>query len=452
MAGGVRVSVAFADDWDVVSPTWTDLTALSGCRVRSWSIDRGRPDELSKTGTGTATLRIVDRAGLFDPTNGSSAYFGLVLPDRQALIELHNPVLDDWHTVFRGFVEDWSFVLDPTRQFLEMQVDLVDGFAVLNDYELMPGVDGDTPPAGSEGNVFYEDTAVSVKDRLDAILADAGWPVGAPTAGLSVTFTGNVTMVDTTYAPGTSALAALFDAADAEFPGVANLYMSRDGVLTFHGRQARFRPDVAAYGINRRDVGDPSVTDLDDTICPVHELGFTMGKGTLFNSVLAYPQATAPGVAVTETEIAGQLVEYGASITAHGKKGLSFTDLLTLEGIATSNGALAETLLFATYYADNYHDPLVRINRMVFKTRRASARLAGPLWKMLTRVEISDLLTLTTAHPGGGGFDEAEFYVEGIHYDCRPGDGTIPIVTLTLDVSSAALFSSNPFDEDPDPE
>lgn len=444
--GGVRVKIAFASTWDDTTPTFVDITALTGCRVRSFSIDRGRPDEFAKTGTGTASLRMIDRDGLFDPTNGFSPYFGLVLPDKQATIELHNPVLDEWKTIFTGFTEDWSFVLDVTESFFEVQVDLVDGFAILNDYELTPGVDGDTPPAGSEGRVFYEDTAGSVGDRITAIDADVGWP-----SAWSETFTGNVRMTETLYEAGHSALAAQFDCVDAEFPGVGNLYMSKTGIKTFHGRQARFRPDVAAYGINRRDVGDPSVTDGDSTICPVHELGFNLGKANLFNSVLACPQDTTVGVPITDAEVAGQLVEYTASITAHGRKSLAFNDLLTLEGIATGNTALEETTLMATYFADNYHDPLPRINRMVFKTREASHRLAGPLWKMLTRVEISDLLTLTTAHPGGGGFDEEEFYVEGIHYNVTPGNGAIPVVTLTLDVSSKALFDVNPFDEDPDP-
>lgn len=454
MADPLGFSIAFNDGPLVVTPTWTRIDTLSGCRVQEWTISRGRRNEFDKTGAGTATVRIADLDGLFDPTNGFSTYFGKVLPDKQAALALFDPVQETWHTVFRGYIENVDYTIGSftfasgavTHGVIFLEVQLVDAFAWLNDAELMPYPDaGDLPPAESAGRVFYEDTAGSVGDRIDAILADVSWP-----SGLSSIFTGNVRVTETVYEPGTSALSAIYDAADAEFPGVANIFVSKDGIVTFHGRQARFRPDVAEYGINRRTVGDPSVTDADATIVPIAELGFNLGKEALYNTVLAYPQDTAVGIPPTETEISGQLVEYSASITAHGPKGLTFTDLLTLEGTATGNTALQETKLFATYFADNYHDPLPRISRMVFKSRMPTHRLADPLWKMMCRCEISDLLTVQTAHIGGGGFND-DYYVEGIRYTCRPANDQIHEVTLEVDVSPQALFTNNPFDSDPDP-
>jgi hypothetical protein len=451
------VAVAFTAGPLVVSPTWTYLDAVAGIRVQEWTISRGRPDELQKTSTGTATVTIADLNGVFDPTNGASAYFPDVLPDRQAMIRLYDPVDATWHTLFRGYIDDidydvQSFTYDSgavVHGVLFVTLNLVDAFGWLNDHELMPGVAGDPPPTGSEGRVFYEDTAGSVGDRITAVLADVGWP-----SGLSSVFSGNVKVTETVYEPGTTALAALFDAADAEFPGVANLFVKTDGTVTFHGRQARFRPDVAGYGINRRDVGDPSVTVSDATICPISELQFSLGKTQLYNSVLVVPQDKTVGVPPTDTDIAAQLLEDSTSITAHGKKGLTFTDLLTVEGIATGNTALQETRLMATYYRDNYKDPLPRITRMVFKSRDPSERLADPLWKMICRCEISDLLSVTTAHVGGGGFADTGnqgYYVEGIRYTCRPASTRVHDVRLEVDVSPQALFTNNPFDSDHDP-
>src|SRR5262249_51489181 len=150
--------------------------------------------------------------------------------------------------------------------------------------------------------------------RIQAILDDVGWP-----AGLSSIFSGNVRCTETIYESGTTALAALFDAADAEFVGVANIFVSKTGVVTFHGRQARFRPDVAEYGIGRYDVGDPSATALDPDTAPIAELTHALGKTFLYNSVLAVPQDATVGVPPTDLEAAGQLVEDTTSITAHGK-------------------------------------------------------------------------------------------------------------------------------------
>ena len=45
----------------------------------------------------------------------------------------------------------------------------------------------------------------------------------------------------------------------------------------------------------------------------------------------------------------------------------------------------------------------------------------------------------------GGGFAGDYFFVEGVHYDIKPLNATNPEVTVTLDVSPAGYFSSNPF-------
>lgn len=442
MAENVKVSVAFTDGPLVASPTWTRIDNLDGVHVQQISIDRGRPDEFSKVQTGTARLRIIDENGVLDPTNGASALYPDVKPDRQAKIELRNPVLDEWQTIFRGHIENLDFTVHLTRRWLEVELALVDGFAIFADYQLQPyPTDGDNPDAQSAGRVVYGATlSGNVGDRIEAIYTDVGWP-----SGLADIFTGNVRVQQVVYEPGTSALSALYDAADAEFPGVSVLYMSRAGVLTFHGRQARFRPDVAEYGIRRQEVGDPSVTAGDATICPVHELSFGLGKSILFNSVLVLPQGVA------EADVAGQLAEDATSIAAHGKKSLDYTDLLTLEGLATGNDYLEETALMGVYYRDNYKDPLPRITRMVFKSRLPTHRLADPLWKMLTRADVSDRLTLTTDHPGGGGFGGDDFYVEGLRYEISPANDQVPDVRLELDVSPAALFDTNTFDDDTDP-
>ena len=62
---------------------------------------------------------------------------------------------------------------------------------------------------------------------------------------------------------------------------------------------------------------------------------------------------------------------------------------------------------------------------------------------MCCDVDISDIVHLSTSHHGGGGFDD-DFYVEGVHYQVRPGGG-VPYVELTLDVSPRGYYDSNPF-------
>jgi hypothetical protein len=455
-------SIAFDADPMESDPTWTRIDTLDGCRVRSWAVDRGRPTEFDKTGTGTATVSIVDREGLFDPTRITGPYVTKIVPGKQAAICLQNPVGDTWHTLFRGFVEAWQYRLDQTRQYMELELQLVDGFALLSRAELRVGIDGLLPlPAEiAKGNVAYGETVGTLSDRIMAILGDVGWPVDLSTPAVDV-YSGNVRVGPKAYGPGTSALDALWDAADAEFPGVANLWIGgakAPGHLVFHGRQARFRPDVVEYGIDRFIVGDPSATILDDTVVPVSELEWSNGNDNLYNAASATPQGVGSGTAWRQLnpdppdndDVAGQYVKDDASITAYGLRSITFDQLQTLEGIATGNNSMVETKQFATYYVTNYKDPAPRLSRLVFKTRRPGDTLGPVLWQFLCNVDISDLLVLKTAHPGGGGFN-TEFYVEGLHYSCRPGPPEYAIVELSLDVSPRANYDTNPFPDDPDP-
>jgi hypothetical protein len=67
------------------------------------------------------------------------------------------------------------------------------------------------------------------------------------------------------------------------------------------------------------------------------------------------------------------------------------------------------------------------------------------LWKLCTEIELSDVLNVATQHPGGGGFGGVDFFVEGLSYDARPKNAAEPEVTLTVDLSPASYFSSDPF-------
>jgi hypothetical protein len=188
----------------------------------------------------------------------------------------------------------------------------------------------------------------------------------------------------------------------------------------------------------------------------VSELEWSSGQDNLFNSCTATPQGIGSGLSWRPLDpevddVPGQLVTDPTSIAAYGLRALTFDNLQTIRGTAGGGtDALEETKKFSTYYVENYKTPAPRISRLVFKSRRPDAPNGEALWNHMVKCEISDLLTLKTEHPGGGGFD-TDFYVEGIHYTGRPGSPGLPIVELALDVSPRAHYTSNPFDEDPDP-
>jgi hypothetical protein len=164
--------------------------------------------------------------------------------------------------------------LAPTEKWFELELQLVDGFAVLSRAELRVGIDGAIPPYTgmppaqaaalaelAEGNVLYGETvpagplAGTVADRINAVLDDAGWP-----AGLTDVFSGNVRVGPKAYAPGTSALDALWDAPTPN-SRVANLWMSKAGLLTFRGR-CQVPPRCCPVRIQRFSVADPANQSL----------------------------------------------------------------------------------------------------------------------------------------------------------------------------------------------
>src|SRR4051812_12759263 len=117
MATG-RVNIAFDDGPLVASPTWTRIDDQTGATfplnfVAGYDITSGRQSLLSQTDTGTATVYINDRAGLFDDRNLSSPYRGK-LSGRQILLQLYDPVRAEWEEQFRGLIDDYDYDIDGT--------------------------------------------------------------------------------------------------------------------------------------------------------------------------------------------------------------------------------------------------------------------------------------------------------------------------------------------------
>jgi hypothetical protein len=66
---------------------------------------------------------------------------------------------------------------------------------------------------------------------------------------------------------------------------------------------------------------------------------------------------------------------------------------------------------------------------------------AAALWKCISRVDIGDIVTVTVDSPGGGGFDNVDYFVEGVREDVRALNPGYDDVTLTLDLSPREFFT-----------
>jgi len=439
-----------ASDWEglsigtgnvlTASPTWTRVDTLAGVRVARITGKVGRQSEFEETDTGTLTVEFNDREGVVDPTNAAD------LDGRPIALALRNPVTDEWFPRFRGVIDDVDIQLDKSRRVLRTTITAVDLFDYLGNFGLLPGQAGNTPPAASAGFVFYEDTAGTVDDRINQILADAGLPA-APSA-LTTVFSGNVSVQETVHSPGETALDALRQAADAEFPTVANLYVDKKGRFSFHGRLARFDPDTVSasatgWDFNRWAAGDGDAIALDSTRALVRApFGLQRSRRMVRNVAICYPQ----GIAQADRD--GQVYTPSVAGSDVGTRTWSKENLIVLAGVTTGNTANEECLLYATYIVENYKNLRSRVPQVSFGPRHPTDRHAANNWELITGVDISDVIDLDMSFPGGGGVAE-DYYVEGLSWEMTPGEKDLdtgwPDITMTADLSPSAYWTTNPF-------
>lgn len=421
------------------APTWTRLDQTY--KVTRITVDRGRSYELEKTGTGTATVELVDKTGAFDPTQSP-----LVDVMNHVAVCLDNPTdPNTWPLIFRGFVSIVRYSPYQDEKHANVTIECVDGLALLAAMEMTP--DGTFGDAVVDGNIVFDqlDHTDAVQRRIGdgssytGVLSQAGWPTG-----LRQIFTGNVWLQKTVYAPRSSVLQVLQDAADAEFPGVANVYVNKFGEIVFHGRLARFDPVGTSSGTDWAytawGFGDDAAVLSDPTMVRISPpLDAFRDDSNLFTSAIATPQNVADG------DIAAQYAEDATAVTAYGRRTWSAENLATgAQDTSGSTTALQATGLFRDYYLDNYKQPRTRVGEVTVKGQRASGPYGQPNWDFLCNADISDSAHLATSHFGYSAFDD-DFFVEGLHYVIEPGNGSYPTVVCTVDLSPASYFANNPF-------
>lgn len=413
------------DNLLVVDPTWTRLDTLGGgLRVAEIAIRRGRQDEFDDHQTGTMSVSIRDREGDADPTLVDWTSCPMAFAVR-------NPVTDEWQPRFRGAVDDHGYDLHPSSVKGDVQIECVDALDYFANAELAPG-DGD--PGPEAGFIFYEDTAVTGPQiRINTVLDDVGWP-----SGLSSIFTGNVNLLESTYSSGDSAGAVIKDAVDAELPGIGQWYIDRYGVASFHGRNARFDPATTAatathWDYHEFDVGVGGVQHRNPFVV-------SRSRRMIRNRATCWPM----GLPTSDREF--QTSEDATSISRHGIRAWSASDLIVKDGITTGLDGFEECQAFNQYILDNYANSSVRIDQITFKAIRPEDVRGPDLWELLTEIDLSDSITITRPFPGGGGFTSETYFVEGISETWRPLvkdlDTGYPFVEMTLDLSPATYWST----------
>jgi hypothetical protein len=446
--GPGRVLIAFNDGPLVADPTWTqidDNNVFPANFVSGYDITTGRQTLLAQTDTGTATVYINDyKEALFDPRNVSSPYFGK-LDGRQIALQLYDPVRAVWELQFRGLIDEVTYDIDGSAADhagdpinASIQINCVDVFDYLNGYGLTPGLDGVAPPAGAEDGVYYAQTTSFVDDRIIEILADVGLD-----SSRYVVFSGNVSAQAVKYDPDSSALSALRDASDAEFPFIANMYVDRFGRFCWHGRYGRFDPSGVSSdaGTARWDwhdwkLGDGKAYNADSTRTQIRILSYLQARNNIVNVAVAYPANMLP------KQMPFQVFGDTASIGSYGKfSAPPLSDLLVQEyiGPGTAISGTAECLLYAELLVKNQKDPRVSVSAVELRSINPSDPKGPNVWACLTQCDISDLVNIKVGYPSGTGLAGSsptdDYFVEGRRMTVRPANTAYDDVTLDLELS-----------------
>jgi len=430
--GAGRVLIALAAGPLVAEPTWTRYDELTTCRCEGFDVSRGRQSELDTTDTGSARVFFHDRAQVLNDDD----LIGL-----QIMLQVYDPVAAVWQPVFRGHIDDMTTDPSPGAPALSnVELSCVDVFDYLGGCRMIVGVFGDALPTGVGGIVFYEDGPVD--DRITSALTDA-----ALAASMYVVFSGNIDVNETLYDPNDTILQALRDAADAEFPGIANVYVDRFGRVVFHGRFARFDPDTvsgdagdAAWDFQRWAAATRE--DVTAGVAQIREFSFNRPRDRIINTYTSWPRADENGKTFDQQNLAAQVSSDAPSITAFGYRSREAGDLIIQAHKTNGNTGTQECKLFADFYVANYAVPRKNVQRITFMSIPPDDDRAAATWELMSRVDVSDIIALTIDEAGLAAED---FYVEGISLSCRVLNPEYDMVTVSPNLSPAAYYTDNVF-------
>ncbi|MGH7895696.1 MAG: hypothetical protein ACREQL_13575, partial [Candidatus Binatia bacterium] len=260
-----RCEIAFQNPGS--APTWIDVTSF----LRSFSISRGRSNELDRIQAGTAVVVLSNRDRRFDSTNTGSPYYPDIVPMRRIRLTAELPgtgspfrmrserlrdgaSLRGGGTVtlalYQGFIEGWPQTWEDAKDSA-VTVRAVDVFKLLSLSQFIWGeryTGTDTFVAGrpsgtnltpATGTPHPPDDLTGA--RINRVLDTYGWPSAERDIdpGIALVFGSNVSLGgDTNIFVNATAIDHMQQAAAIEG---GEVFVGADGKVTF---RAPFVPDI----------------------------------------------------------------------------------------------------------------------------------------------------------------------------------------------------------------
>lgn len=403
---------------------------LTNCRCPGFDCDTGRQSELEITNTGTARVYFNDRNG----TLNDEDLIGL-----QIMLQLYNPVAATWHPRWRGHIDDISYDVHPSVAGLAtVQLECVGIFDYLGGVNMLPGF-GYPVPAGADAVVFYED--VQVDQRIIDLLTDANIA-----STMRVIFSGNVSVNESLYDYDDVILQAVRDAADAEFPGIANVYEDRFGRVAFHGRFARFDPEAvelagANWDFTRWDAATGA--DVVANVAQIREFSYNRPRSRIINSYLAWPIADETGVEFPRSGVEALIRQDAPSIAQYGYRGgHDAPGLIIKENVNNANTGAQECGLFGDFYIANYASIHENIQKVTIKSIDPADARADYTWAAMCGMDISDGMNITVDEAG---FADVAYFIDGLSVSCRALNPDYDLVEVSPNLTPAAYYATDVF-------
>jgi hypothetical protein len=335
------------------------------------STRRGRNLLQDKYESGSATIRIVDPNGDFNPQNTASPYFGLLQPLRK--IQASAIYSGVTYGLFGGYITEFRYTY-PTGQET--------GYCtfICNDaFRLMYNSGITTVTGGTAGQTTAQ--------RVQSILTMIAWPPAFTSIG-----TGATTCIAD---PGTTR--TVLDAIHTvEFTEQGAFYIDANGVATFKGRQFVYDAQAAS----------PTIFNQTGTGINYAGITFALDDKTIVN------KAT-----VTRTGGTAQTYSDATSIAQYFTRSITATDML----MQTDANALA----LATAYVDTRKETSIRIETITLDlvTPSYTAGVTAAL-----SLDFFDTVDITNEQPGGSTIQK-KLQVQGIAHNITPNTWTTTIAT-----------------------
>jgi hypothetical protein len=251
-----------------------DISAQTG----SIEINRGYSLIQSQFIASTATVKVYDPTGIWNPQNTASPYYGKLIPLRKIRISSGGKYL------YSGYTISYNYTYPKDMDVGFVTIELVDAF------RLFANANISTVTGGTAGQ--------TTGARITSILGQSGFP-----SAMQSVDTGVVTvLVD----PGTSRT-VLSAAKSVEFVEIGAFYIDATGVATFKDR---------AY-IQSKTGASPTTFANDGTGIPYYSIIFAFDDKLIINDV-----------SLTRTGGTAQTANDLTSIEKYFPHSLSYTDLL----------------------------------------------------------------------------------------------------------------------------